>query len=170
MVDVRFNGGGWITDYLMTALNYKQHAYTVPRGATDNLEKHHADFRGNYPIGERLPFAAWIKPSIALCNQSSFSNAEIFSFAYKNLGIGTLVGMPTYGAVISTGAWTLVDGSYVRLPERGWFVLATGEGMENGAAVPDIVLENSPDARAQGRDQQLERAVEELLRELEGGR
>jgi len=167
VVDVRFNGGGWITDYLMSALNYKQHAYTVPRGATDNLEQHHAEFRGNYPIGERLPFAAWIKPSIALCNESSFSNAEIFSFAYTNLKIGTLVGVPTYGAVISTGARTLIDGSLVRLPGRGWFVLATDENMENGAAVPDIILHNSPDARAKGRDEQLERAVEELLRQLE---
>ncbi|MGB6121314.1 MAG: S41 family peptidase, partial [Bacteroidota bacterium] len=170
VVDVRFNGGGWITDYLMTVLNYKQHAYTVPRGATDDLEKHQTDFRANYPLGERLPFAAWIKPSIALCNQNSFSNAEIFSFAYKNLGVGTLVGVPTYGAVISTGARTLMDGSYVRLPGRGWFVLATGENMENGAAVPDIILENSPDARARGTDAQLERAVVELLRQLESGK
>ncbi|MCK5572168.1 MAG: peptidase S41, partial [Bacteroidetes bacterium] len=167
VVDVRFNGGGWITDFLMTVLNYKQHAYTVPRGATDDLVTRHAEFESHYPIGERLPYAAWIKPSIALCNQNSFSNAEIFSFAYKNLGIGTLVGVPTYGAVISTGARRLMDGSYVRLPGRGWFVLATGENMENGAAVPDIIVQNSPDAKARGRDEQLERAVNELLRQID---
>ncbi|MEJ2507663.1 MAG: PDZ domain-containing protein, partial [Ignavibacteriaceae bacterium] len=44
VVDVRYNGGGWTTDYLMLVLNYKQHAYTIPRGATDNLAKNHQKF------------------------------------------------------------------------------------------------------------------------------
>jgi tricorn protease len=69
VIDVRFNGGGWTTDFLMTVLNYKQHAYTIPRGAVENLEKENKKFTDYYPIGERLPYAAWTKPSIALCNQ-----------------------------------------------------------------------------------------------------
>ena len=81
VVDVRYNGGGWTTDYLMLVLNYKQHAYTIPRGAADNLEKDHLKFTGYYPLGERLPYTAWIKPSIAMCNENSYSNAEIFSHA-----------------------------------------------------------------------------------------
>jgi tricorn protease len=167
VIDVRFNGGGWTTDYLMTVLNYKQHAYTVPRGAVENLEKENEKFKEYYPIGERLPYAAWTKPSIALCNQNSYSNAEIFSHAYKTLGIGTLVGVPTFGAVISTWARYLIDGSYVRLPRRGWYVKATGENMELIPAVPDIVVYNSPDAKAKGKDEQLERAVKELLKQID---
>ncbi len=167
VIDVRFNGGGWTTDYLMTVLNYKQHAYTIPRGAAKDLSKEHKNFRNYYPLGERLPFAAWTKPSIALCNQNSYSNAEIFSHAYKNLGIGTLVGYPTFGAVISTGAQMLIDGSYVRLPGRGWYVLADDSNMENGPAVPDIIVEEMPDSKANGRDEQLKRAVDELLNQIE---
>ena len=129
VIDVRFNGGGWTTDYLMTVLNYKQHAYTIPRGAAENLEKEKKNFRNYYPIGERLPYAAWTKPSIAICNQNSYSNAEIFSHAYKNLGIGTLVGVPTFGAVISTGSKRLIDGSTVRMPFRGWYVKADDNNM-----------------------------------------
>jgi len=102
IIDVRFNGGGWTTDYLMATLNVKQHSYTVPRGASKNLEKEHKKFREYYAFGERLPFGVWTKPSIAICNENSYSNAEIFSHAYKTLGIGKLVGMPTFGAVIST--------------------------------------------------------------------
>ena len=168
VIDVRFNGGGWTTDYLMTVLNYKQHAYTIPRGAAENLEKDHTKFRSYYPIGERLPYAAWTKPSIAICNQNSYSNAEIFSHAYQNLGIGTLVGTPTFGAVISTGARTLIDGSYVRMPFRGWYVKATDENMDFVPAVPDIIVDSQPDEKVNNTDTQLKKAVDELLRQIDG--
>ncbi|MEM6298710.1 MAG: S41 family peptidase, partial [Bacteroidota bacterium] len=102
VIDVRFNGGGWTTDYLMTVLSVQQHAYTVPRGATDNLEANQKKFKEYYPYGERLPLSAWTKPAIALCNPNSYSNAEIFSHAFKTLNRGKLVGEPTFGAVIST--------------------------------------------------------------------
>lgn len=167
VVDVRYNGGGSTTDYLMTVLNYKQHAYTIPRGASDNLEKDKLKFRDYYPTGERLVFAAWTKPSIALCNEGSYSNAEIFSHAYKTLGIGKLVGLPTNGSVISTGGKGLIDGSSVRLPSRGWFVKATDKNEELGPAVPDIIINNSIDWIARGVDEQLKTAVDELLKEID---
>ncbi len=166
VIDVRFNGGGWTTDYLMTVLNVKQHAYTIPRGATKSL-KAHKKFRDYYPFSERLPYAPWIKPSIAMCNSRSYSNAEIFSHAYKTLGIGKLVGEPTFGAVISTGGKRLIDGSFVRLPFRAWYVKATDKNMEYGPAVPDIIVYNNPDDKAKGRDTQLKAAVRELLKEID---
>jgi len=165
VIDVRYNGGGSTTDLLMAILNYKQHAYTIPRGAADNLEKEKTKFRPYYPTGERLVYTAWLKPSIALCNESSYSNAEIFSHAYKNLGIGTLVGKPTNGSVISTGGRGLMDGSFVRLPFRGWYTLADDKNQEvTGPAVPHILVDTYPDSKAKGVDEQLKRAVEELLR------
>ncbi|WP_340062988.1 S41 family peptidase [Ascidiimonas aurantiaca] len=167
VIDVRYNGGGWTTDYLMAVLSVKQHAYTVPRGAAKDLEKENKRFSEHYPFSERLPLASWTKPSIALCNETSYSNAEIFSHAYKSLDIGTLVGMPTFGAVISTGARGLIDGSIVRMPFRGWYVKSTGENMELGPAVPDIVLDNAPDDKANGKDVQLKKAVDTLLEQLE---
>ncbi|MEM1135300.1 MAG: S41 family peptidase [Bacteroidota bacterium] len=165
IIDVRYNGGGWTTDYLMAVLNVKQHAYTVPRGAAQELASEHTKFKTYYPFGERLPLAAWTKSSVALCNESSYSNAEIFSHAYKNLGIGKLVGKPTFGAVISTGGKSLIDGSYVRLPFRGWYVYATEKSMENIPATPDIIVENAPDSKSKNIDEQLKKAVETLLTE-----
>lgn len=166
IIDVRYNGGGWTTDYLMTVLTVRQHAYTIPRGATNNLQKYHKKFRNYYPYGERLPYSAWTKPSIAICNESSYSNAEIFSHAYKTLGIGKLVGVPTFGAVISTGGQTLIDGSFIRLPFRGWYVKATDKNMELGPAVPNFIVHNSPDNRAKGKDEQLKKAVDELMLQI----
>ena len=166
VIDVRYNGGGWTTDYLMAVLSVRQHAYTVPRGAADNLEEDHLKFKDTYPFSERLPLSSWTKPSIALCNENSYSNAEIFSHAYKTLGLGTLVGQPTFGAVISTGGYGLIDGSYVRMPFRAWYVKATEENMEHGPAVPDIQVTNPPAYKKQNVDPQLKRAVEELLGQL----
>ncbi len=166
VIDVRFNGGGSTTDYLMAILNVKQHAYTIPRGVDTSLYNH-KNYRNYYPFSTRLPFFAWNKPSIALCNENSYSNAEIFSHAYKNLGIGTLVGRPTFGAVISTGAVGLIDGSYVRMPFRGWFVKADDMNMDWEPARPDIEVFNSPDHRAKGVDEQLQKACEVLLEQLD---
>jgi len=166
VIDVRYNGGGWTTDYLMAVLNVKQHAYTIPRGAAKNLDKEHKKFINNYPYARRLPFYPWMKPSIAICNESSYSNAEIFSHAYKTLGIGKLVGKPTFGAVISTGGKGLLDKSFVRLPFRAWYVKATMKNMEHGPAVPDIIVENDPGCKADNRDPQLKTAVEHLLKIL----
>ncbi|MCK5776737.1 MAG: PD40 domain-containing protein, partial [Bacteroidales bacterium] len=166
LIDVRYNGGGWTTDYLMAVLTVKQHAYTIPRGASNDLEKDKTKFREHYAFGERLPFAAWTKPSIALCNQNSYSNAEIFSHAYKSNGIGTLVGTPTFGAVISTSGRSLIDGSYIRLPFRGWYVKNDDKNMDFHAAIPDVIIDILPDSRSKGKDEQLEKAVEILIEQL----
>lgn len=87
------------------------------------------------------------------------------------------MGEPTFGAVISTGGAGLMDGSFVRLPFRGWYVKATDENMEHGPAVPDHRVPRRPDDRADGEDEQLREAVEVLLegieeegREGQGGR
>jgi len=169
IIDVRFNGGGWTTDFLLTVLNVRRHAYTVPRGATDNLEQNHEQFRAHYPFGERLPYAAWTKPAATLANNNSYSNAEIFSHAFKNLDHGPLVGEPTFGAVISTGGAGLLDGSFVRMPFRAWYVHQTDKNMEHGPAMPDVRVSNPPAVKATGEDPQLRRAVEELLQQMDEG-
>ena len=159
IVDVRSNGGGWTTDYLLAVLTVRRHAYTVPRDADPS--------RRGYPQ-DRLPLAAWTRPALTLCNEDSYSNAEIFSSAFKALGRGPLVGSPTFGAVISTGGTELPNGGYVRLPMRGWYVASTGVNMENNGAKPDVeVWMPPPEDTASDRDTQLERAVETLLAGLE---
>jgi tricorn protease len=100
-----------------------------------------------------------------LCNEKSFSNAEIISHAFKTLGLGPLVGQQTAGGVISTGSESLVDGTTVRLPFRGWF-LADGTDMEKHGAMPDFVVQQTPEDESKGNDAQLAKAVEELLRKL----
>ena len=114
VIDVRENGGGSTADHLLTALTQPRHAITVPRGGGPG-----------YPH-DRTVYATWDKPIVVLCNQNSFSNAEIFSHAIKTLKRGKLVGVPTAGGVISTGG----DGDHGRrLP---------------AAAVPRLVRRRRP--------------------------
>ncbi len=165
VIDVRYNGGGWTTDRLMAVLNVDQHAYTVPRGAAKSL-KNNKKFNKNYPFNERAILSVNTKPVVALCNENSYSNAEIFSHAFKNLGLGKLVGQPTFGAVVSTGSARLQNGS-IRMPFRAWFVKKSGKNMENEApAVPDYLVKNAPGWKERGEDAQLQKAIEVLLQDL----
>jgi tricorn protease len=158
LIDVRNNGGGFTADRLLSSIMVQPHAYTVPRGADPAMTS-------GYPR-DRLFIQRYVLPINMLCNEKSFSNAEIVSHAFKTLGRGTLVGMPTYGGVISTGRHTLLDGSSIRMPFRGWF-LPDGTDMENNGAVPDLVVPQTPEDEVAGRDPQLRAAVEDLLGRLE---
>lgn len=162
VVDVRYNGGGWTTDWLLAMLQVRRHATTFPRGGGPG-----------YPQS-RLPLYSWVKPIVTLCNEHSFSNAEIFSHAVQTVGRGTLVGVPTPGGVISTDGDGLLDGSSYRIPLRGWFVGTdpkrdSARNMEGHGAVPDLIQAALPGQMAAGNDQQLQAAIGELLSRLEIG-
>lgn len=156
VIDVRFNGGGSTTDHVLTALTQPVHAITQSRGSGEG-----------YPQ-DRKVYASWSKPIVLMCNEHSFSNAEILSHAIKQLGRGRLVGMRTAGGVISTGSQRLVDGSSIRMPTRGWYLVSTGEDMELNGCEPHFAFWNSPDWNApKGADSQLEKAVEVLMEDVE---
>ncbi len=154
IIDVRQNGGGWVTDYLLAILAVKPHAWTVPR-----------DGGKGYPQG-RLPLYHWSKPVVVMCDEWSFSNAEIFAHAIKALDRGQVVGAPTGGLVISTGSVELIDGAHFRVPFRGWFALSSGLNMENNGCIPHHVVWARPGDAAKGTDRQLEKAVQVLLEDL----
>ena len=161
LIDVRNNGGGWTADRLLASIMVQPHAYTIARGDTSGNTS-------GYPQ-DRLFIQRYTQPITMLCNEKSFSNAEITSHAFKALKRGTLVGQQTYGGVISTGGFSLVDGTFVRLPFRGWYLM-DGTDMENNGAMPDIVVPQTPaDEAAEqpwGYDRQLKAAVDELLGRL----
>ena len=158
IIDVRNNGGGWTADRLLSSIMVQPHAYTIPRGADPNDV-------GHYPQ-DRLFIQRYTLPINMLCNEKSFSNAEIIAHAFKTLERGTLVGQQTYGGVISTGATRLIDGTMVRLPFRGWFVI-DGTDMENHGAIPNLVVDQTPEAESRNDDEQLKAAVDDLRKRLE---
>jgi tricorn protease len=154
VIDVRDNGGGSTTDHLLTSLTQPKHAITVPRGGSTG-----------YPH-DRMIYATWSKPIVVLCNQNSYSNAEIFSHAIKAVGRGKLVGVQTAGGVVSTGVARVNDIGVLRAPFRGWFSIRDGKDMELNGAEPDFIVWPVPGEMPAGIDKQLEKGVEVLLDEV----
>lgn len=155
VIDIRDNGGGFITDHLLTVLCQPRHAVTVPRGGGPG-----------YPQ-DRKVYASWHKPLVVVCNQNSFSNAEIFAHAIKTLKRGPLVGVPTAGGVISASRERILDAGTLRVPFRGWFSPDSGEDMEMRGAVPDHLIWPTPAELIAGEDPQLGKSVEVLLRQVD---
>lgn len=152
VLDVRFNGGGWISVHLLSML---ERAPFLLR-----------NFRGSQPTSEsKMRSFALEKPGIMLMNQYSFSNAEIFAEGWRRLGMGKIVGYPTGAAVIGTAEYTLIDGSSCRRPSTGAFTLDM-ENLEGNPRKPDIQVFNTQADWTSGRDPQIEAAVTELLSEL----
>jgi tricorn protease len=154
IIDVRENGGGSTADHLLTSLMQPVHAVTIPRGGGPG-----------YP-GDRKIYASWNKPIVVMCNQNSFSNAEIFSHAIKTLKRGPIVGVTTAGGVISTGGTAIMDIGFLRLPFRGWYLVNDGQDMELNGCVPDVLLWPFPGEMPAGKDTQLARATEVLQAEV----
>ena len=120
-------------------------------------------FRGS--VTDKLYLSVAFCETVVLCNQNSFSNAEIFSHAIKTLKRGKVVGVQTAGGVISTGSKTIPNAGTLRFPFRGWFDLE-GNDMEMNGAMPDITIWPTPDEMAKGVDKQLKKAVEVISNEI----
>lgn len=163
IIDVRQNGGGWTTDLLLTILTQPVHAYTVPRNGDIG-----------YPQSERQTFYRWEKPIAVICNEGSYSNAEIFSHAIKTINRGPVVGMETGGNVISTGGFSNRYQGYIRLPMRGWYVWGDENHPERNhknqegvhdltGCIPDYVVDLTPADQMHRRDPQLDKAIELMV-------
>lgn len=147
VVDTRFNGGGWLHDDLATFLSGKEYITFMPRGQNLGSE----------------PQAKWTKPSVVLMDESNYSDAHFFPFTYKTLGIGKLVGMPVPGTATAVWWEGLQNGVVFGIPEVG-MIDAKGQYLENQQLEPDYKVANEAAIVAKGRDQQLEKAVEVLLK------
>jgi tricorn protease len=153
VIDQRWNGGGNIEQELLAILVQRQYQIWQPRGTE----------------ATGRPFAGFFGPKIVLQNWRSASNAEMFPAGFRALGLGKVIGTPTAGAVIGTGSYSLIDGSTVRTPGVGVFLADPKRtNMENYGVQPDMLVDNLPEDNLAGRDRQLEAAVAELMKQLQG--
>ncbi|WP_461632666.1 S41 family peptidase [Labilibaculum euxinus] len=151
VVDTRFNGGGWLHDDLATLLSGEVYSTLSPRGQDFGTE----------------PLSKWKKPSAVLISESNYSDACAFPYVYKTLKIGKLVGMPVPGTMTAVWWETLQDPTlYFGMPMVG--VKDTkGKYIENHQIEPDIKVRNDYEVVTKGDDQQLKKAVESLLKEID---
>jgi tricorn protease len=103
---------------------------------------------------------------VVISNSNTFSNAEIFCHAFKQLGRGKLVGMPTNGGVISAVDVDIPEVGTLQMPFRGWFHVKTGRDLELNGAVPDVLVPMMPEDEVKNSDPQLMEAIQVLAEEV----
>lgn len=148
VVDVRFNGGGHVSQLILEKLARRHLGYDIERWGRP----------------QSYPQEAVIGPMVALTNEQAGSDGDIFSHSFKLMELGPLLGKRTWGGVI--GIWprhALVDGSVTTQPEFSFWFKDVGFGLENYGAEPDIEVELPPGAQARGEDPQLLAAIEEAM-------
>ena len=117
-----------------------------------------------------MPSRRYNKPSIMIVCEANYSNAHGTPWVYRERGIGSIVGMPVPGTMTSVNWETLQDASmYFGIPVVGYRT-KDGKYLENTQLEPDLKVRNDYDQVIDGRDQQLEVAVKELLRQIDARR
>ena len=149
VVDVRANGGGFVSQLIIERLRRKVLGTGFSR---------HSQFLDTYP--------AYVVPGPMVClmNETSGSDGDIFPWAFRAAGLGPLIGKKSWGGVVGiTGHGPVLDGGSVFVPE---FSTNGPDGkyiIEGDGVTPDIVVDNDPVAVAAGQDAQLERAIQEVM-------
>ncbi|HEX3848051.1 MAG TPA: S41 family peptidase [Steroidobacteraceae bacterium] len=152
VVDVRDNGGGNVSELLIERLARSLHGMSFGR---------------NQRVGETYPRVVETGPKVALINEDTGSDGDIFAHAFRQWRIGATIGKRTWGGVVGIADHgPLLDGGTIFVPEFGtadengrWII--EGHGVD-----PDIMVEQDPLLVLKGRDPQLERGLAEVMKLL----
>lgn len=147
IVDVRFNGGGNVSQLLLEKLARRRLGYDITR------------WNGMAPYPDQAPMG----PMVAITNEYAGSDGDMFSHNFKLMNLGPLIGKRTWGGVI--GIWPrhgLVDGGMTTQPEFSFWFKDIGWNIENYGVDPDIEVEFTPQDYTKGNDPQLECGLKEL--------
>ncbi|RPD38744.1 S41 family peptidase [Chitinophaga barathri] len=150
ILDLRYNTGGNVHDEVLKFLSQRPY------------------LQWQYREGKLSPqpnFAPAGKPIVLLINEQSLSDAEMTAAGFKALKLGKIIGTESYRWIIFTSGKGLVDGSFYRLPSWGCYTL-DGKNLEKEGVAPDIYVKTTFADRLENKDPQLERAVQEVLKDL----
>ena len=151
IVDVRFNGGGHVSSLLLEKLARRRIGYAVARWSSTE------------PYPEESPAG----PLVTITNEQAGSDGDIFTHSFKLLGLGPVVGKRTWGGVIGINpSYPLVDGSVTTQPEYSFWFQDVGWGVENYGTDPDHDVDIRPQDHVAGRDPQMDKAIDLVMRAL----
>jgi tricorn protease len=150
IIDERYNGGGFLADQVVDLLGQSLRSFVATREGEDFV----------------VPRAIF-GPKVMLINEAAGSGGDYLPYTFRDAKVGKLIGKRTWGGLVGIGGYPpLIDGGMVTAPHFAlWFPTEKWE-VENNGVEPDIEVEFDPKAVRQGRDPQLEKAVEVVLEEL----
>ncbi len=153
IIDVRGNGGGFVSELVIDRLRRE----LLQTGFSRTYE-----WPGTYP---NVVFHGHL---VCLLNETSASDGDIFPAAFRQAGLGPLIGVRTWGGVIGiSGYGPLIDGGDVSVPQFGTNDVDGSWIIENYGVAPDIEVRNTPRSVIEGRDLQLERGIAEIMAMIE---
>jgi tricorn protease len=153
VIDERFNGGGLLDDYMVDLMTRQL------RAALTN----------EVPKGKPMTLPAGILgPKVLLINELAGSGGDFFPWVFRQQNAGKLIGMTTWGGLVKSSThYALIDGGRVTAPDNAVFDPVNNEWIaENKGVAPDIEVRQDAKSLSNDKDPQLERAVEELLKQL----
>jgi len=152
IIDVRYNGGGFVDQLVLERLRRILIGMNANRNWTSGTTPP-VVFHGYYAC---------------VTNAYAASDGDIFSFYFKAYHLGPLIGERTWGGVRGIrGNIPLIDGGYITRPEGSEYSLDSKWVMENRGVEPDIVVDDRPDDVVRGKDAQLDRAIQEVMKKIE---
>lgn len=153
IIDERSNAGGQAANYIVEVLS----------------RKHLSSWQDRDGLNTNTPAGVMHGPKLMLIDQDAGSGGDYLPYAFRELGIGKLLGTRTWGGLIGIATNPqLVDGGYLTVPYFR-FIDATGHWtVENEGVAPDIEVKLDPLATNAGHDTQLEAAISEILADLKG--
>jgi len=153
IIDERSNSGGQAANYITDVLS----------------RKHLSGWKDRDGEVFYTPAGAMHGPKLMLIDQDAGSGGDYLPYSFRELGIGKLMGTRTWGGLIGIATNPrLMDGGYLTVPYFRFFDTDDRWSVENEGVAPDIEVELDPIASNQGRDSQLEKAIVEVLSQLEG--
>jgi C-terminal processing protease CtpA/Prc len=151
VIDVRFNGGGRMHEDIEAMLSGTKYLEQVPRGMKMNDQ----------------PTKRWLKPSVMVQGEASYSNAHGTPWVYREMNVGKLIGMPIPGTMTTVWWENLpINGLRYGIPIAG-FIDRNQNFLENQQLEPDVKVRNETNILWQNRDQQIEEAVKVLLKDAD---
>jgi tricorn protease len=151
IVDERHNGGGQVADYYIDILR----------------RPYIASWAARYGHNQHSPLASIEGPKAMLIDETAGSGGDLLPWMFRKFQLGTLIGRRTWGGLVGIlGFPVLLDGGEVTAPNIGFWTEEDGFAVENEGVPPDIEVEMWPAEVAAGRDPQLEKAIEVLLKQL----
>jgi len=151
IVDERFNGGGALATDIIEFLQRKRLSQVATRDGEDEVQ----------------PQGAIFGPKVMLINEFAGSGGDAMPYYFKAAGVGPLIGKRTWGGLVGrAGGPALMDGGFVTAPSSGVWSPKSEWIAENVGVAPDIEVEHDPALVRQGKDPQLEKAIEVVMAEL----
>ncbi len=149
IIDVRSNGGGNVSPMIVERLLRQPAMIDMARNTSATTD----------------PGGLIMGPKVALADEFSASDGDIFTYRFKYYKLGPVIGKRTWGGVVGIrGTLPLIDGGVLNKPEFSRYdVAGTSWVMEGHGVDPDIVVDNDPARELAGEDQQLNKAIEVIL-------